>query len=256
MGLVQPESRQAPLPLRRDPPGPVEDGYYWAQACLDEDGAYRAWRKESFVQTGERRELPTYDAEGTEIARRIETFRWYSRAMGVRNVGSAVPNVVDAGVGDDDPAGIPSKSPDRAPAHRRLRPRPGRQVQHRVQRHRRRRPEIQETSSWYSPRTAMAGVPWFLNYSGAGQKDLLAPFQRVIRKTTTNTLTDDGLLAGTIEATTASSPRSASPAPSIGEIQKSNVSRRPGAPSASRPPPTTSSTRAATKSSPTTAREP
>src|SRR6185436_3905549 len=59
--------------------------------------------------------------------------------------------------------------------------------------------EIQETSAWYTERTAIVGVPWFQNYSGAGQKDLVAQFQRVLRKTTTNTLTEDGLLAGTIE---------------------------------------------------------
>ena len=30
--------------------------------------------------------------------------------------------------------------------------------------------EIQETSTFYSPRTAVTGVPWYLNYSGSGQK--------------------------------------------------------------------------------------
>ncbi len=192
--------RAAKLRSLGHPLGPVEDGYYWAEAFLDEGGSYRAWRQESFVQTGERRELPTYDAEGTEIARRIETYKWYSRPMGVRNVGSAVPNVLGAGIGDDDLSWFPF---DQAlTALLRIEDfglaqlyeitlkygENGAVIQ-----------EIQETSAWYTERTAVVGVPWFQNYSGAGQKDLVAPFQRVLRKTTTNTLTADGLLAGTIE---------------------------------------------------------
>jgi hypothetical protein len=199
-GLYNPRAAKLRTPSAGDPPGPVEGGYYWAQAWLDEDGAYRAWPKEAFVKTGERREVPSYDADGTETGRRIDTLRWYSRAMGTRSVGSAVPNVVDAGVGDDDRSWYPferaltsllriedfgraqvdqlaTEYNDAGAAVR----------------------EIQETSTFYSPRTAVTGVPWYLNYSGAGQKDLLAPFQRTARKVTTNNLTEDGLLAGTVE---------------------------------------------------------
>jgi hypothetical protein len=201
-GWYNPRAAKLRTPSAGDPPGPVEGGYYWAQAWLDEDGAYRAWPKEAFVKTGERREVPSYDADGTETGRRIETFRWYSRAMGTRSVGSAVPNVVDAGVGDDDRSWYPFEKAltsllriedfglaqvDQLTTEYNA---AGAAVR-----------EIQETSTFYSPRTAVTGVPWFLNYSGAGQKDLLAPFQRTAKKVTTNTLTEDGLLAGTVETT-------------------------------------------------------
>ncbi len=192
--------RAAKLRSLGHPPGPVGDGYYWAEAFLDEDGSYRAWRQESFVQTGERRELPNYDAEGTEIARRIETYKWYSRAMGVRNVGSAVPNVLGAGVGDDDLSWYPFD--EALTALLRIEDFGQSQLDQITLEYGENGAvirEIQETSAWYTERTAIVGVPWFQNYSGAGQKDLVAPFQRVQRKTTTNTLTADGLLAGTIE---------------------------------------------------------
>jgi len=200
-GWYNPRAAKLRTPSAGDPPGPVEGGYYWAQAWLDEDGAYRAWPKEAFVKTGERREVPSYDADGTETGRRIETFRWYSRAMGTRSVGSAVPNVVGAGVGDDDRSWYPFERAltsllrieefglaqvDQLETEYNA---AGAAVR-----------EIQETSTFYSPRTAVTGVPWFLNYSGAGQKDLVANFQRTARKVTTNNLTEDGLLAGTVEA--------------------------------------------------------
>jgi hypothetical protein len=199
-GWYNPRAAKLRTPPAGAPPGPVEGGYYWAQAWLDEDGACRAWPKESFVKTGERREVPSYDPDGTETGRRIETFRWYSRAMGTRNVGSAIPNVVDAGVGDDDQSWYPfaraltfllrledfglAQIDQLATEYNEA----GAAVR-----------EIQETSTFYSPRTAVTGVPWFLNYSGAGQKDLVANFRRTARKVTTHTLTEDGLLAGTTE---------------------------------------------------------
>jgi hypothetical protein len=199
-GWYNPRAAKLRTPSAGDPPGPVEGGYYWAQAWLDEDGAYRAWPKEAFVKTGERRELPSYDADGTEIGRRIETFRWYSRAMGTRNVGSSAPNVVDAGVGDDDRSWYPF---EKALTHLlRIEDFGLAQVDQLSTEYNAARAavrEIQETSTFYSPRTAVTGVPWYLNYSGSGQKDLLAPFQRTARKVTTHTLTEDGLLAGTVE---------------------------------------------------------
>jgi len=199
-GWYNPRAAKLRTPSAGDPPGPVEGGYYWAQAFLDEEGRYRAWPKEAFVKTGERRELPTYDPDGTEIARRIETFRWYSRAMGTRSVGSAAPNVVDAGVGDDDRSWYAF---ERALTSLLRIEDFGRaqldQLETEYSESGAAVREIQETSTWYSPRTAVTGVPWYLNYSGAGQKDLVAKFQRTARKVTTNTLAEDGLLAGTIE---------------------------------------------------------
>jgi len=184
-----------------DPPGPI-DGYFWAEAYLDEEGSARTWRQESFVQTGERREIPTYDEEGTEIARRLETHKWHSRAMGVRNVGSATPNVIGAGIGDDDLSWYPFDPPTTALL--RLEGFGLAQLDQITLKYGENgavASEVQETSTWYSQRTAVVGVPWFLNASGAGQKDLVANFHLVQRKTTTNTLTEDGLLAGTIETT-------------------------------------------------------
>jgi hypothetical protein len=199
-GWYNPRAAKLRTPSAGDPPGPVEGGYYWAQAFLDEEGRYRAWPKEAFVKTGERRELPTYDPDGTEIGRRIETFRWYSRAMGTRSVGSVVPNVADAGVGDDDRSWYAF---ERALTSLLRIEDFGRaqldQLETEYSETGAAVREIQETSTWYSPRTAVVGVPWYLNYSGAGQKDLVAKFQRTARKVTTNTLAEDGLLAGTIE---------------------------------------------------------
>ncbi len=201
-GWYNPRAAKLRTPAAGEFPGPVEDGYHWAQAFLDEEGACRAWRQEAFVKTGERRELPTYDAEGTETARRIETFRWYSRLMAVRNVGSSIPNVVGAGIGDDTLSWYPFevaltallRIEDFGLAQ-------VDQIQHEYGDTGAVTKEIQETSSWYSQRTAISEVPWFLNYSGSGQKDLVAPFQRVIRKTTANHLTEDGLLTGKTETT-------------------------------------------------------
>jgi hypothetical protein len=183
-------------------PGPVEGGYYWAQAFLDEEGRYRAWPQEQFVQKGERRETPTYAADGTETGRRIETDRWYARPMATRSVGSTVPNVIGAGVGDDDLSWFPFERALTALLRIEefgLAQRDEIEIEYGPTgaAHR----QVEEVSTWFSPRTAVAGVPWYLNYSGAGQKDLLAPFQRAARKVTTNTLTEDGLLAGTIETT-------------------------------------------------------
>ena len=166
------------------------------------DGAYRAWREEAFVQTGERRELPTYDAAGTEISRRVETHKWHSRPMAVRNVGSSALNVVGAGVGDDDLSWYPFEQSLTAL----LRIEDFGLAQLDVITHEHGDTgavtrEVEETSAWYSERTAVSGVPWYLNHSGAGQKHLVAPFQIVARKTTVNQLAPDGLLSGKVETT-------------------------------------------------------
>ncbi len=192
-----------------DPPGPV-DGYYWAEAFLDEEGAARTWPQESWVQIGERRELPTYDSDGTEITRRIETHTWYRRAMGVKNIGSDTLNVLAAAVGDDAQSWYPFQKDLSA----RLRIEDFGlsqidQIDHIYGDTGAVTQEIQETFAFYSLRTAIAGVPWYLNANGAGQKDLVANFQRVARKVTTNLLTEDGLLQGKIETeSTWHAPRS------------------------------------------------
>jgi hypothetical protein len=200
-GWYNPRAAKLRTPFADQVNGPIEDGFYWAQAFIDEEDSYRAWRQEAFVQTGERRERPVYDAEGTEISRRIETYKWYSRAMGVRTVGSDAPNAITAGVGDDDLSWYPFEialtallriedfglaQVDQVTLHYGD---AGAVLS-----------EVQETSAWYSQRTAVVGVPWYLNYSGSGQRDLVAPFQRISSKTTTNHLTEDGLLSGKVEA--------------------------------------------------------
>jgi hypothetical protein len=199
-GYYNPRAAKLHTPFASgEPPGPV-DGYYWAEAFLDEDDTCRVWPQEAWLQTGERRELPTYDNEGTEIARRIETHKWYRRAMGVQNVGSSTLNVLGAAVGDDALSWYPFEKAlsallrieDFGLAQLDL-------IEHQYGDTGAVLAEIQETSAFYTQRTAVAGVPWFLNASGAGQKDLVANFQRVARKVTTNLLTADGLLKGQIE---------------------------------------------------------
>ncbi|HYQ82871.1 MAG TPA: hypothetical protein VEP28_02440, partial [Rubrobacter sp.] len=106
-GWYNPRAAKLRTLFANEIPGPVGGGYYWAQAFLDEEGRYRAWPQEQFVQKGERRETPTYAADGTETGRRIETDRWYTRPMATRSVGSSVPNVIGAGVGDDDLSWFP-----------------------------------------------------------------------------------------------------------------------------------------------------
>jgi hypothetical protein len=199
-GWYNPRAAKLRTPAAEEPPGPVEGGYYWAQAFLDEEGRYQTWPQEQFVQKGERRETPVYAADGTETGRRIETHRWYARPMATRHVASTVPNVLEAGVGDDDQSWYPFERALTALLRIEdfgLAQRDEIEIEYGPTgaAHR----QVEELYTWYSPRTAVAGVPWYLNYSGAGQKDLLAPFQRAARKITTNTLTEDGLLAGTIE---------------------------------------------------------
>jgi hypothetical protein len=201
-GWYNPRAAKLRTPFAGEPPGPVEDGYYWAEAFLNEDGSCHAWRFEEFVQTGERRELLTYDAEGTELTRRTETHRWHGRPMGVRNAQSSSFNIVGAGVGDDSLSWYPFEQSltnllriedfglDQVDTIDHEYGDTGAVVT-----------EVEETSAWYSPRTAVSGVPWYINASGAGQKDLVAPFQRVARKTTRNNLTPDGLLTGKVETT-------------------------------------------------------
>jgi hypothetical protein len=142
--------------------------------------------------------LPTYDDDGTETARRIETHKWYRRSMGVQNVGSLTRNVLGAAVGDDNQSWYPFEKS--LTALLRIEDFGLAQVdtiQHEYGDTGAVTKEIQETSAWYSQRTAIAGVPWFLNANGAGQKDIIANFQRVARKTTTNGWAGgDGSLAG------------------------------------------------------------
>ncbi len=185
------------------PPGPVEDGYYYAQAHIDDDGTYRAWPRQAWVQIGEIRVTPSYDDNGTEIASHTETWRWHGVPMATRNVGADYPNVLGAGVGDDDLSWFPfnwllgdglMRIEDFGLAQ-------VDDVTHEFGDAGAETRQVQETSTFYSARTAVAGVPWFINYGGAGQKDLVAPLQLTGRVITENLLTDDQLLAGTIETT-------------------------------------------------------
>jgi hypothetical protein len=199
-GWYNPRAAKLTTPFAGQPPGPLEDGFYWAQAFLDEEDTCRAWAQEAFVQTGERRERPVYDVDGTELSRRIETDKWHSRPMAVRTVGSSTPNAVAAGVGDDALSWFPFEIA--LTALLRIEDFGLAQVDQLTLHYGEAGAvlsEIQETSAWYSQRTAVVGVPWYLNYSGAGQKDLVAPFQPIRTKTTTNHLTEDGLLAGKVE---------------------------------------------------------
>jgi hypothetical protein len=117
--------------------------------------------------------------------------------MATKHVGDALANVPGAGVGDDGVswylfAGVRIEDFGRAQideVRRTFDAETGAQLT-----------ETQETQAWYSARTAVSDVPWFLNYSGAGQRDLLAPFQVIGRRSITNRIAD-GLLSGTVETT-------------------------------------------------------
>lgn len=199
-GYYNPRAAKLRTPFEGEPPGPIEDGYYWSQAFIDEEGRYVTWRQEAFVLTGRRREIPRYDADGTEIGRRIETFRWHGRPMATRTVGSSVPNVLGAGVGDDDRSWFPfEKSLTSLLRIENFGLAQLDEIAIQYGATGAAETETQETWTWYSARTATQGVPWYINYSGAGQKDLVAPFQRYTQKTTANLLTEDGLLSGTVE---------------------------------------------------------
>jgi hypothetical protein len=183
------------------PPGPVEDGYYYAEAYLDPDGTYRAWPRQAWVQTGEVRVTPTYDDNGTEVASRTETWRWHGIPMATRESGAAHPSVLTAGVGDDDQSWYPFQIVGAALRIEAFGLAQLDTVTHEYGDAGAEIRQVEETSTWYSARTAVSGVPWWVNYSGAGQRDMIAPFQVTSRKVTDNILTDDALLAGTVETT-------------------------------------------------------
>src|SRR4028119_248710 len=159
-GWYNPRAAKLRTPFADESPGPIEDGYYWTQAFLDEDGIYRTWRQEAFILKGERRELLTYDADGTETGRRIETRRWYSCPVATRNVGPAAPHVLGGAGGDDDRSWFPFERTlttvlriedfglaqldeiriEYGPTGAAVR-------------------QVDETTTWYSQRTATTGVP-------------------------------------------------------------------------------------------------
>jgi hypothetical protein len=200
-GWFNPAAGKLRTPAAAEPAGPVEEGFYHAQAFVDPDGELRVWRREGFVQVGERRQVPTYDADGTPIRTRTWTHSWYRKSMGVRNAGSASLNVIGAAVGTDGQSYFVFETS--LTSVRRIEDfglaqlddvayeyDPGTGAARR---------EVQESFGWASPRTAVEGVPWYVLYDGTGQMHLIAPWTLRRRQTVLNLIAEDGHLLGKIE---------------------------------------------------------
>ncbi len=182
-----------------DPPGPA-GGYYYAQAFVDPDGHFVAWTQESLVQVGERRRIPRYDVDGNLAGARTETFRFYRKTEGVKNTGSATNNVLAVGIGDDDESYFPF---ERAlTALLRIEEFGLAQVDEEaftygaagaVVR------ELQDSYGFVSPRTAIAGNPWYILASGQGQLELVAGWRKFQSRDVRHLLSQDGHVAGQTE---------------------------------------------------------
>jgi hypothetical protein len=200
-GWYNPAAGKLRTPGAGEPEGPVEEGFWNAQAYIDPDGDLRVWPREAFVQIGERRQVPTYDAAGTPISTRTQTYSWHRKTMGVRSALSSTLNVVGAAVGTDGQSyyvfevsltavqriedfGLYSIDQVSYEYH----PTTGAA-----------RREVQESFGYVSPRTAIEGVPWYVLYDGTGQRDLAAPWGLRRRQTNFNLLATDGHLLGKIE---------------------------------------------------------
>jgi len=185
------------------PAGPVEDGYYYAVAWLDPDGTYRAGPQQTWVQTGEIRVTPTYDGDGTEISTHTETYRWRGIPMATRAALSDHPSVLNAAVGDDDLSWQTFNLALVSAGIHRIEEFGLAQVDdvtHEFGAAGAEVRQIEETSTWYAARSGVT-INW-LNYSGQGMAEMVAPFRLTRRVTTDNLLTADALLAGTIETQT------------------------------------------------------
>jgi hypothetical protein len=202
-GWYNPAAGKLRTPGAGESAGPVEEGYYTAQAYVDPEGELRAWPREGWTQIGERRQVPTYNSAGTVTHTRTETRTWYRKTMGVQSVGSAIPNVVGAAVGTDGQSywvfEVAASSIQRIEAFGLSQiddvtydyhPETGAA-----------RREVQESSGYVSPRTAVEGVPWYVLYDGTGQRHLVAPWGLRSRHTVLNLLAEDGHLQGKVETT-------------------------------------------------------
>ncbi len=201
-GWYNPAAARLRTPGVGESAGPIE-GLYGCQAFIDPDGELRAWAREAFVQIGERRQTPTYDAAGTPVRIHTTKHAWYRRAQAVRNVGSEAANVVGTGVGADDQSylvwDVTLSSVNRIEGYGLATADDVRYEHDPVTGAARR--EIQESWGWASPRTAIEGVPWYLLYSGTGQQHQLAPWSLRGRQETLNLLDPvDGHLLGKIES--------------------------------------------------------
>lgn len=202
-GWYNPAAGKLRTPGLGDPPGPVEEGYYLAEAFIDPAGDLRVWPREGWVQVGERRQTPTYNAAGTPIRTRTQTYSWHRKTMGVRSAMSSALNVLGAAVGTDGQSyyvfevsltsvqriedfglsGVEEITYDYDPTTGAA------------------RREVQESFGWVSLRTAVEGVPWFVLYDGTGQHDLIAPWGLRRRQTVLNLIATDGHLLGKVETT-------------------------------------------------------
>lgn len=78
------------------------DSYDYRQVLISEDGRFVANWQESFRDVGRRRTAITYDVDGSAIGEQVEIHRFYLRRQGVRGLNSAVINVVNTYVHNDE----------------------------------------------------------------------------------------------------------------------------------------------------------
>lgn len=78
------------------------DGYSYRQVFISEDGRFVQNWSESFRDVGRRRTAITYDVDGSAVAERTEVYRYFLRTCGVRALNSAVINVVNAYVHNEE----------------------------------------------------------------------------------------------------------------------------------------------------------
>jgi hypothetical protein len=202
-GWFNPAAGKLRTPGAGEPAGPVDEGYYHAQAWIDPEGEPRVWPREAFLQIGERRQTPVYDAAGTPLRTRTETWSWHRKTMGVRSAQSATLNAIGAAVGGDDQSYFVFEVT--LTAVQRIEAFGLSQVdevryEHDTATGAARR-EVQESFGYRSPRTAIQGVPWYVLYDGTGQQDLVAAWGLRRRETVLNLLAEDGHLLGKIETT-------------------------------------------------------
>lgn len=200
-GWYNPEMAKLRTPDVAEGDGPVDGGYYWTEALIDEDGAYVQWTMERFIRLAEREVVPTYDEAGTVLSRRTRTNRWYKRTRGVKTVGASTLDMVLTGVGADDMSYLNLGTYPRVPIDQfglaeELNETftygaAGAVVE-----------ERQETTSWYSPKCRTGPGVHSENVEladGTGQVDEVAIWQVSRDHRELTILTEDGLKGGTIK---------------------------------------------------------
>lgn len=92
--------------------GAGPDGWGYAVAYVDADGAYRAWPVERFVEVSLQRQVPEYSETGSVLRQVTDAHRWNRRLRASRTDADppAVPTIAHTAVGDDDQSYAPRSS--------------------------------------------------------------------------------------------------------------------------------------------------